>query len=190
MNSLSFPKVFGELVNLRELTIDDATTIVNLIEYEIAKYLYEVPYPYKIHDALKFIKSSYNDFKLGKAITFGIEYKDTLESNLLLVGTIGIKDIDYVNKKANLGYWIGKQYQGKGIATECIKLVVNYVFDELKLEEISAYVFPDNNPSIRVLEKNGFVKTKEIKEYHPLSNRYRNSLIYTIINKNNKFQKI
>jgi RimJ/RimL family protein N-acetyltransferase len=60
----------------------------------------------------------------------------------------------------------------------------------LKLEESSAYVFPDNNPSIRVLEKNGFVKTKEIKEYHPLSNRYRNSLIYTIINKNNKFQKI
>ena len=55
--------------------MDDTTTIVNLIEYEIAKYLYEVPYPYKIDDALNFVKSSYNDFKLCKAITFGIEYK-------------------------------------------------------------------------------------------------------------------
>jgi RimJ/RimL family protein N-acetyltransferase len=81
---------------------------------------------------LNFVKSSYNDFKLRKAITFGIEYKNILESKLLLVGTIGIKDIDYVNKKANIGYWIGKQYQGKGIATECIKLVVNYAFDVLK----------------------------------------------------------
>ncbi|MGZ5472077.1 MAG: GNAT family N-acetyltransferase [Nitrososphaeraceae archaeon] len=78
---------------------------------------------------------------------------------------MGIKDIDYVNKKANIGYWIGKQYHGKGIATECIKLVVNYAFDLLDLEEILAYVFPDNNPSIRVLEKNGFVKTSEVNEF-------------------------
>ena len=190
MGCLSFPYLSGKLINLREITMDDTTTIVNLMDYEIAKFLYEVPYPYRIDDALNFIKSSYNDFKLCKAITFGIEYKNIIESKLLLVGTIGIKDIDYINKKTNIGYWIGKQYHGKGIATECIKLVVNYAFDVLKLKEISAYVFPDNNSSIRVLEKNGFVKTKEIKEYHPLSNRYRNSLIYTIINKNNKFQKI
>jgi [ribosomal protein S5]-alanine N-acetyltransferase len=183
MVCLSFPCLSGKLINLREITTDDTTTIVNLIEYEIAKYLYEVPYPYRINDALNFVKSSYNDFKLRKAITFGIEYKNILESKLPLVGTIGIKDIDYVNKKANIGYWIGKQYQGKGIATESIKLVVNYAFDVLKLKEISAYVFHDNNPSIRVLEKNGFVKTSDVNEYHPLSNRCRNSLIYTLKNK-------
>jgi [ribosomal protein S5]-alanine N-acetyltransferase len=166
--------------------MDDATTIVNLMDYEIAKYLYEVPYPYRIDYALNFIKSSYDNFKLHKAITFGIEYKNIIESKLLLVGTIGIKDIDYVNKKANIGYWIGTQYQGKGIATECVRLVVNYAFDELKLKEISAYVFPDNNSSIKVLEKNGFEKTSEVNEYHPLSNRYRNSLIYILNNKNIK----
>jgi RimJ/RimL family protein N-acetyltransferase len=165
--------------------MDDATTIVNLMDYEIAKYLYQVPYPYRIEDALNFIKSSYDDFKLHKAITFAIDYK--YKSISLLAGTIGIKDIDYVNKKADIGYWIGKQYQGKGIATECVKLVVNYAFDVLELEEISAYVFPDNNSSIRVLEKNGFVQTEEVNEYHPMSNRYRNSLIYIIKNKNNKF---
>ena len=148
-----------------------------------AKYLYEVPYPYKIDDALNFIKSSYNDFRLHKAITFAIDYKNKLQSIHLLAGTIGIKDIDYVNKKANIGYWIGKQYQGKGIATECVKLVVNYAFDILELEEISAYVFPENKTSIRVLEKNGFVKTKEVNEYHPMSNSYRNSLVYIIKNK-------
>ena len=153
MTCLSFPYLSGKLINLRELTMDDATTIVNLMDYEIAKNLYQVPYPYRIEDALNFIKSSYEDFKLHKAITFAIDYKNKSKSILLLAGTIGIKDIDYVNKKADIGYWIGKQYQGKGIATECVKLVVNYAFDELKLEEILAYVFPDNNSSIRVLEK-------------------------------------
>lgn len=99
---------------------------------------------------------------------------------MLLVGTIGIKDINYVNRKAKIGYWIGTYYQCKGIATECVKLVVNYVFNELKLEEISAYVFPDNHPSIKVLEKNGFEKTGEVNEYHHISSKYRISLIYTI----------
>src|SRR5215218_189608 len=100
MTCLSFPYLSGKLINLREITADDAKTIVNLMDYEIAKYLYEVPYPYRIDDALNFIKSSYNDFKLRKAITFGIEYKNMLESKPLLVGTIGIKDIDYVKKKS------------------------------------------------------------------------------------------
>jgi RimJ/RimL family protein N-acetyltransferase len=188
MTHLSFPQLSGKSVNLRELSMDDATTIVILMSYEISKYLYEVPHPYKLDDALNFIKSSYKNFSLRNGITFGIEYKNTLESNWPLAVTIGIKDIDYVNKKANVGYWIGKQYQDKGIATESVKLVINYAFDVLKLEEISAYVFPDNNPSIRVLEKNGFVKiTAEVKEYNHISNSYRNSLIYIIKNKSNKF---
>jgi RimJ/RimL family protein N-acetyltransferase len=166
MTHLSFPKLSGKLVNLRELSINDATTMVSLMSYDISKYLYDVPYPYTIEDALKFIKSSCDDFRLHKAITFAIDYKNNSQSIHLLVGTIGIKDIDYITKKANIGYWIGKQYQGKGIATECVKLVVNYAFDVLELEEISAYVFPENKSSIRVLEKNGFVKTTaEINEY-------------------------
>jgi RimJ/RimL family protein N-acetyltransferase len=180
MTHLSFSNLSGKLVNLRELSMDDAATIVSLMSYDISKYLYEVPHPYKIDDALKFIKSSCDDFKSHKTITFAIDYKNKSQSIKLPVGTIGIKHIDFVNKKANIGYWIGKQYQGKGIATECVKLIVNYAFDILKLVEISAYVFPENKTSIRVLEKNKFVQTEEVNEYHPISNRYRNSLIYII----------
>ena len=183
MTHLSFPNLSGKLVDLRELSIEDAIIIVSLMSHDISEYLYEVSPPYKIGDVLKFIKFSCDGFRLHKSIIFAIDYKKKSEPIQLLVETIGIKDIDYVNKKANIGYWIGKQYQGKGLATECVKLVITYGFDILKLIAISAYVFPENKPSIRVLEKNKFVKTEVIKEYHPLSNSYRNSLVYTIKNK-------
>ena len=62
-----FPYLSGKLVNLRELSINDVRTIVNLMDYEIAKYLYEVPYPYRIDYVLNFIKSSYDNFKSYKA---------------------------------------------------------------------------------------------------------------------------
>ena len=75
MTCLSFPCLSNKLINLLELTMDDAKTIVNLMDYEIAKNHYQVPNPYRIEDALNFIKSSYEDFKLHKAITFAIDYK-------------------------------------------------------------------------------------------------------------------
>ena len=59
MTHLYFPNLSGKLVNLRKLSMDDAITLVSLMNYEISKYLYEVPYPYKIDDALNFIKSSW-----------------------------------------------------------------------------------------------------------------------------------
>ena len=56
MIPLSFQTYFTKLVNLRERPKNDSTMIVNLTSYDIFKYFYEVTYPYKLDDALNFIK--------------------------------------------------------------------------------------------------------------------------------------
>ncbi|HEY9386599.1 MAG TPA: GNAT family N-acetyltransferase [Nitrososphaeraceae archaeon] len=193
MASTNFPKLFGVLVNLREVSINDAQHITNLMNYNISKYLYDVPNPYSVEDALNFIKSAHSDFNSLRALHFAIEYKEDkseLSNNPLLVGAISLKNIDLVNKKANLGYWIGEQYWGRGIATECVGLIIDYAFsDELELEEVSAYVFPENKASIRVLEKNEMKKKGEVNEYYTMSGRYRNSLKYTRVRESDKGRK-
>jgi ribosomal-protein-alanine N-acetyltransferase len=186
MASTNFPKLFGVLVNLREVSINDAHDITHLMNYNISKYLYDVPNPYSVEDALNFIKSAHSDFNCLRALHFAIEYKEgksePSNNNPLLVGAISLKNIDLVNKKANLGYWIGEQYWGRGIATECVGLIIDYAFsDELGLKEVSAYVFPENKASIHVLKKNGMKKKGEVNEYHEISKRYRNSLKYVIV---------
>jgi [ribosomal protein S5]-alanine N-acetyltransferase len=182
----TFPKLPGVLVNLRELTVNDAQNITHLMNYNISKYLYDVPDPYSVQDALNFIRTAHSDFKSLKSLHFAIEYKSESEprnnNNLVLVGAVGLKNIDLVNRKANLGYWIGEQYWGRGIATECIRLIIDYAFSpELGLKQISAYVFPENKGSIHVLEKNGMKNKGEVKEYHKISKRYRNSPKYVIV---------
>ena len=180
----AFPRLHGVLTNLRELSVNDAQDISRLMNYNISRYLYEVPDPYSIEDALKFIKTAHNNFESLSALYFAIEYKGTSESGNnypVFVGSIGL-NIDLTNKKANLGYWIGEEYWSKGIATECVKLIINYAFSsDLGLREVVAYVFPENKASIRVLEKNGMKKRGEINEYHEISKRYRNSLKYSIV---------
>ena len=181
----SFPMVHGILIDLRELSVNDAQDIAHLINYNISKYLYEVPNPYSIEDALNFIKTAHNNFESLSALHFAIEYKDMSKlgnNHPVLAGSVGLKNIDLTNKKANLGYWIGEQYWGRGIATECVKLIIKYAFSsDLGLREVIAYVFPENQASIRVLKKNGMKKRGEINEYHELSKRNRNSLKYSIV---------
>jgi [ribosomal protein S5]-alanine N-acetyltransferase len=183
----AFPRLIGALVNLRELSMNDAQAISDLMNYNISKYLYEVPEPYLVQDALNFIRKAHNDFESLRALHFAIEYKGMPEPRNnnypVLVGSIGLKNIDLINKKADLGYWIGEEYWGRGIATECVRLIIDYAFSssDLGLGEVIACVFPENKASSRVLEKNGMKKTGEVNEYHKLSKRHRNSLQYIIM---------
>jgi hypothetical protein len=71
----AFPRLFGALVNLRELSVNDAQAIARLMNYNISKYLYDVPDPYSIQDALYFVKKSRNDFESLSGLHFAIEYK-------------------------------------------------------------------------------------------------------------------
>jgi RimJ/RimL family protein N-acetyltransferase len=181
-----FPRLIGVLVNLRQLSVNDAQSIATLMNYNISKYLYEVPDPYSIQDALYFVKKSRSDFESLSGLHFAIEYKGMSElrnNNPVLVGSIGLKNMDLINKKADLGYWIGQEYWGRGIATECVRLIIDYAFhsSDLGLREVIAYVFPENIASIRVLEKNGMKKKGEVSEYHQISKSYRTSLQYIIM---------
>ena len=175
-----FPKIKGVLVDLRELTIDDAMDISHLMTHNISKSLWQVPHPYTVQNALTFINSSHRDFKSLKAVNFAIQYKNNPEGINRLVGIISLKNLDFDNKKANVGYWIGELYWGVGIATESVALVINYAFSVLGLKEICAYVYCENKASIRVLEKNGMSKKEEVTEYNQISGRYKNTITFAI----------
>jgi [ribosomal protein S5]-alanine N-acetyltransferase len=152
------------------------------MSYNISKSLYEVPYPYTIKDAISFILSSDRDFDSLRAIHFAIDYNIYESGNSFqqIIGIISLKNIDLINKKANLGYWIGEEFWDKGIATECVKLVIGYGLTELKLDKVSACVYPENKASIRVLEKNGLSRNEETNEYCFISKTFRNSLKYVV----------
>jgi [ribosomal protein S5]-alanine N-acetyltransferase len=144
----AFPRLFGVLVNLRELSMNDAQSLADLMNYNISKNLYEVPEPYLVQDALNFIKRAHNDFESLRALHFAIEYKGMSESRNnnnypVLVGSISLKNIDLINKKADLGYWIGEEHWGRGIATECVELIIDYTFSssDLGLTDLIAYIF-------------------------------------------------
>ncbi|UCE65892.1 MAG: GNAT family N-acetyltransferase [Candidatus Zixiibacteriota bacterium] len=143
----------GRNIVLRKLALTDADSITEHIKDKaIIKWLLAVPYPYRKKNAVSFIRSRQNERRTRKSYTFGI----SLKVNNEIIGIIDLSDIDWEDKKAEMGYWIGKRFWGQGLMTEAINSMARFGFRELKLNKIYARVFEGNLASMKALEKNKF----------------------------------
>jgi RimJ/RimL family protein N-acetyltransferase len=77
-----------------------------------------------------------------------------IEADAQLAGAIGLV-IDRANDRAELGYWIGVPFWGRGYATEAGRAIVRFAFEEQALHRVFAQVFTRNPASARVLQKIG-----------------------------------
>ena len=111
----------------------------------------------------------------------GINWAITLKGNPKLIGIIGHYRIQAENHRCEIGYMILPQYNGQGIVTEAIKVVLEYGFENLQMHSIEAVIDPENFASERVLQKNGFVKEAHILENERYEGKFLDTVIYSIL---------
>ena len=109
---LKFPKIQGLRINLREFSGEDVRDITRLMTRKIAKFLWEIPYPYTQENTLEFVKSSKRSFKSLEALNFVIEYNSDFKAHKKVIGTISLKNINLTTNVSHIGYWLGEQYWG------------------------------------------------------------------------------
>jgi RimJ/RimL family protein N-acetyltransferase len=108
------------------------------------------PHPYTVEDAGRWI-----DFTMaqpGPPRNFGIVHGEAP------IGGVGIEVMQDVQRcTAEVGYWLGRAWWGRGFATEAVRRIVPYAFETFAaLTRLEAHVFVSNAASARVLEKAGF----------------------------------
>jgi RimJ/RimL family protein N-acetyltransferase len=122
-------------------------------DYEVAKMLDAVPFPYPAGEGARWI-STHEDRRDG-----GREYPFAIEREGELVGSVGL------NREADglfhFGYWIGQPHWGNGYATEASKALLTFAFDELGERVLNSGHYADNHASGRVMTKLGFRYTRE-----------------------------
>jgi len=113
------------------------------------------PHPYSLDDAEFFINLVSDE---DPHVTFAIEYDNKF------AGIIGILPMDDVYKRtAEIGYWLGEPYWGKGIISEACQLVTDYSFNTLNFVRLHTGVFEHNIGSMKVLERCGYEKEAVFK---------------------------
>lgn len=180
INFLPFPILKTQRLLLRQVNANDADTLWSLRSNdEVMRY---IPRPYlkSREDALELIAMFDDKIENGIGINWGITFLDNPEKIIGIIGHYRMKPEHY---RAEVGYMIFPEYNGKGIVSEALQVVVEYGFKEMKLHSIEAILDPENKGSEKVLLKNGFVKEGHFIESEYYEGRFLDSVIYSKLNK-------
>lgn len=138
------------MLTLRDYANSDIEALVALANNKlVSRFLVDTfPYPYTRADAEWWVSKG---VKAERDVTKAIEY------NGQFVGSVGIgRKTGWRDHLAEIGYWLGEPFWGKGIATQAVHQMTEYAFSDLKLQKLYALILAPNRTSMRVVEKCGY----------------------------------
>jgi [ribosomal protein S5]-alanine N-acetyltransferase len=163
----------GNLVYLREVQEKDILEIQKIAnDEEVSKYVPFLPYPF----TKKIAKKYFSGIKENNG-EFGVFLKSTNE----VIGIFTLYKINKLFRSAELGYWLGKDYWGKGYSDDALNVLLKYVFEELNSHRVMAKVSSLNIRSINFLSRNGFRKEGTLREAEIYDGQYVDLEIFGLL---------
>lgn len=164
-------KFSTERLILRPIDDNDGVEILGIRSNAgINQFLQRVP-PQNSFEALEFILNIKRKSLNNEILFLGICQKNTPN----LIGTICLWNFSEDRKTAELGYELLPDYQGKGLMSEAVSFILDYGFQNLRLNQIEAFTNKNNFDSIKLLERSGFILNENRKDKN-----YPENLIFEI----------
>lgn len=154
-----FPELETERLILRQITAEDLNEFFLLKSDERLLKGYNAKAK-TYEEARRSLQRINEEISKNEWIDWGI----TLKNENKVIGTICFWNIDKELSKAEIGYELMFEQQGKGIMSEAIKVVIQYGFDKMKLNLIEALPYSYNISSLKLLERNGFARNGSFRE--------------------------
>ncbi len=176
-NFLPFPELYTNRLLLRRLTDEDADDLFLIRSDPNAMQYIDRPLAKTVDDVLKLVKVIEDRLIAGDGITWAV----SLAGQPGLIGTIGLWRIVKEDYRAEIGYLLHPAWHRKGIMHEALVKVLDYGFSVMKLHSVEANLNPLNVASIRLLEKNRFVREAYFKENYYYNGEFKDSLIYSLL---------
>lgn len=150
------PTIETRRLTLRTPRVEDIDRIAVLAnDPDVARMTQRMPHPFALSDAEDFVLHVAAQDP-ARAVAFLIEHED-----LGPVGVIGLHEGS--DPAPETGYWIGREFWGRGFATEALEGALAWASRRWKRRALVAGHFADNPASGRVLEKAGFLYTGEVR---------------------------
>jgi ribosomal-protein-serine acetyltransferase len=128
-----------------------------------------------VEDRKRFIKDTLKQFAENKGFVAGIWYEGHL------AGVIGYDPIDWENRTTEVGYWLGEEYQGRGLATTACRALVEHAFGELGLNRVSIACVTENKKSCAIAERLGFRREGVKRQAEWLYDHFVDHVVYAAL---------
>ena len=174
---LPFPDLETDRLLLRQIVLADAVEILALRSDDRVMQFIGRPKMSSVEEARTWIEK----FDTALAQNEGITWAITLKTDKKLVGTIGFWRLEKEHYRAEIGYMLNPDWQGKGLMHEAFDPVLKYGFAKMNLHSIEANVYPENTSSRKILEKNGFVQEGYFKENYFHDGTFTDTAVYSLV---------
>jgi RimJ/RimL family protein N-acetyltransferase len=172
------PKIVTERLLLRQIVQDDLGFVFRLYSaHETNRYS-----SYGDLASMEDARKTYEKYlKPGSPSHFRVAVE--LKAMGEVVGTLGFYNYSEDNRRAELGYDLFREHWGRGYMTEAVKALLDYGFLRLNLNRMEATVDSENQRSIRLLERLGFVREGCLRERFHYKNRCHDDLVFGMLRK-------
>jgi RimJ/RimL family protein N-acetyltransferase len=99
----------------------------------------------------------------------------------VLIGALTLFSLHAEQLRAEIGYSLSPDYQGRGLAAEALRLAIGHCFDQLGLRRLEADIDPRNAPSCRLLEGLGFVREGLLRQRWRVNGEICDSALYGLL---------
>ena len=168
------PKIAGEKVYLSPMFLDDAEQYTRwLNDFEVTRYLGQAANCYSLESERK---------ALEKLASEGHNFAVVLKGEERLIGNASLMNVQHIHQSAEIGLFIGEAGdRGKGYGREVVKLLVDYGFKYLNLNNIMLKVFSGNTAAISAYRKCGFKEIGRRTRCYFVENRWHDEIYMEIL---------
>lgn len=167
-------------IQLSLLSTHHAGEMISLIDesrHNLREWLPWIDEMNTIEDSRSFIQATMNQFAANNGFWAGIWHQGSLN------GVIGFHQVDWENRSASIGCWIGEKYQGRGVATNACRAMVDVAFYEYDLNRVEIQCAVTNHKSRHIPEKLGFVLEGCRRQAEWLYDHFVDHAIYGMLSK-------
>lgn len=165
-------------LELKLLDLKDAPRTFNLVDQSrlyLRDWLAWVDKTKTVQDSENYIQATMKGFVDRRSLTTAIYYKGEM------VGIAGYNELDWANKVAYIGYWLGKDYRGHGIMTKVTKALTDYAIKDLELNRVDIRAAVENKKSRAIPERLGFTKEGQLRQAEYVNNIYLDHVVYSML---------
>lgn len=141
----------------------------------LGQFLPWVAHVNSLNDSITYLQKSQENCAQGTELSYNI-YK-----NNVLVGRIGLHQIDKINNNASIGYWLSEDYQGQGIITTACIALLKIGFNDLNFQRIEILTAVNNTKSAAVPLRLGFVHEGILRQVERHDQKYFDLNIFSML---------
>ncbi|WP_281974748.1 GNAT family N-acetyltransferase [Halobacillus litoralis] len=174
---MGFPELETKRLKLVQVKEEHTQSFFQIMSKDEVTEYYGMESLKSMDEAAKIVASFQSTYESKRGIRWGIVLKETDE----FVGTAGLNNLRTWSKKAEIGFELHPSHWRKGMTTEAVKEVLRYSFEDLELFRMGAVTYPQNEPSIQLLRRLGFIKEGVLRGYLYQNNQCHDALIFSLL---------